>query len=121
MRSRPVRNQLITWERNEQGEVVITIPRQAGWKVRLLTLLFHIPKKKVISLDEIGSEVWVMCDGKNSVERILRSFGQRHKLNPKEAEVSLLSYLRTLGRKQVIGFAVDTDGLSRKTGEGKGS
>ena len=111
LKSRPVRNQLITWERNEQGEVMITIPRQTGWKVKLLTLLFHIPKKKLISLDEIGSEVWVLCDGKNSVERILRTFGEQHKLNPKEAEVSLLSYLRTLGKKQVIGFAVDTEGL----------
>lgn len=117
LKSRPVRNQLVTWERNEQGEVVITIPRQTGWKVKLLTLLFHIPKKKLISLDEIGSDVWALCDGKNSVERILRTFGERHKLNAKEAEVSLLSYLRTLGKKRVIGFMVGVAGQSQ---EGRG-
>ncbi len=105
--SRPIRNDLLGWARDSQDNIVVTIPRQKGWKARLLSLIFHVPKEKKIELDEIGSQVWEMSDGQNTVEDIIEGLGQRYKLNRKESEVSLLAYLKTLGKKGLVGFMVD--------------
>ena len=104
--SKPVRNELVHWERNDSGEVLITLTRQTGWKINLLAKIFYVPKKRKIALDEIGSAVWEMCDGKHTVDRMIRRLADKHQLNRREAEVALTTYLRQLGKKRLVGFAV---------------
>ena len=58
-------------------------------------------------LDEVGTEVWQMCDGHTSVATMIDRLRDRYKLDRKEAEVSLLSYLKTLGQKRFVGFLVE--------------
>ena len=55
-----------------------------------------------------------MCDGKTTVDAMIRKLSKQHKLNLKEAEVSLLTYLQSLGKKRLIGFVVDKQDLPRK-------
>lgn len=119
LESHPTRNPLLAWEVNADGEVVITIQRQQNWKVSLLAKLFSIPKKRVIALDEVGSKVWLMCDGKHTVAKMIDSLSETYKLNKKEAEVSLLNYLKILGKKRIIGFLVKKESLKRRSGSGK--
>ena len=104
--SKPVRNELVHWERDDSGEVLITLIRQRGWKINLLAKIFYVPKERKIALDEIGSAVWEMCDGKHTVDRMIRRLADKHQLNRREAEVALTTYLRQLGKKRLIGFAV---------------
>lgn len=105
--SRPARNDALEWEKSEEGEVVITVTRQDTWRVRVLSKAFYIPRKRRITLDEVGSEVWQMCNGRTTVGQMIDSLSERHQLNRKEAEVSLLSYLKTLAQKRFVGFLVD--------------
>lgn len=107
--SRPVRNEAIQWERDENGEVCITLVRTKTWKVNLLSKFFYIPERRKLILDEVGSGVWEMCDGKTSVENMIRRMSAQYKLNLKESEVSLLHYLRQLGQKRLLGFLVEKD------------
>ena len=107
LESRPARNELLAWEETEEGEVRITVTRQETWKTRLLSKLFYIPEKRTITLDEVGAQVWQMCDGRTSVAGMIEGLRDRYKLDRKEAEVSLLSYLKTLGQKRFIGFLVE--------------
>lgn len=117
LESRPARNELLAWEKTEEGEVRITVTRQETWKTRLLSKLFYIPEKRTITLDEVGAEVWQMCDGRNSVADMIEGLRDRYKLDRKEAEVSLLSYLKTLGQKRFVGFLVEG---ARKTASASG-
>ncbi len=105
-KSKPVRNARIEWEKNDNGEVHVTLTRGDSWKVRTLSKIFWIPKKKTLVLDEIGAQVWDMCDGRTTVEAIIKRLSKSHQLNLKEAEISLLAYLKKLGQKGLIGFAV---------------
>ena len=59
-----------------------------------------------MSLDEIGSLVWELCDGEHSVRHIVRALAERYKLHRKEAEVSVVAYLRMLAKKRFIAIAV---------------
>ena len=103
LRSRPIRNPLISWELEESGEIKLTIPLQKSWKVSLLSFLFKVPKQKVVMLDHVGSEVWIMCDGKNRVEDLVSRLVDLHKLSRKEVEISLFSYLQQLARRGYMG------------------
>ena len=106
--SKPVRNELVEWERDENGEVVIRLTRVDNWKVKVLAKLFYIPKQRKIGLDTVGSQVWEMCDGKHSVDGMIQILAKEYKLNRKEAEVALMAYLKKLGQKRLVGFAVPT-------------
>lgn len=120
-KSKPVRNDQLTWEENENQEVVVTLQRGDSWKVRALSKLFWIPDQKTLVLDQIGSQVWNMCDGRTNVEAMIRKLSESHKLNIKEAEISLLAYLKQLGQKGLVGFVVAKDDLPGKKNRGKAS
>ena len=65
-------------------------------------------------LDQIGTQVWEMCDGRTTVEAMIRRLSEDHKLNNKEAEISLLAYLKQLGQKNLVGFVVEKKDLGKK-------
>jgi len=103
----PVRNAAIKWEVDKKGEVALVIPQKDKLWVKIVSRLFRIPPKKVIVLDEVGSYVWRLCDGKNDVAKIVDSLCKRYNLTRKEAEVSLLIFFRQLSKRGLLGFAVD--------------
>ena len=111
LKSKPARNDALTWERDANDEIVITVERRTDWKARVLSKVFWIPENRTLLLDQIGAQVWEMCDGKTSVDAMIRKLSKNHKLNLKEAEVSLLTYLKSLGKKHLIGFLVEKDDL----------
>ncbi|HJP34179.1 MAG TPA: PqqD family protein [Candidatus Latescibacteria bacterium] len=117
MDSRPARNDLLEWEKTETGEAQIKVIRQETWKTRLLSKIFYIPETRTITLDEVGTLVWQMCDGHTSVATMIERLREHYKLDRKEAEVSLLSYLKTLGQKRFVGFLVEGE----TSGKGRGS
>lgn len=117
--SRPARNELLAWEKTQAGEARITVTRQETWKTRLLAKVFYIPERRTITLDEVGTEVWQMCDGQTTVAQMIDRLRDRYKLDRKEAEVSLLSYLKTLGQKRFVGFLVDRARGAKKPSEAR--
>lgn len=114
LNSKPARNDALSWEKNDEGEAAITLTRGDTRKVRFLSKIFWIPEKRTLVLDEIGTQVWEMCDGRTTVSAMINRLSEAHKLNTKEAEISLLAYLKQLGRKRLVGFVVDKQDLPRK-------
>lgn len=106
LKSRPVRNRLIEWDKSENGEVSLVVPQKSTLWVRTVSKIFLLPKSRVVQLDEVGSFVWTMCDGHNSIDTIIRTLCSKYKLTRKESETSLLAYFRNLGKRGMIGFAV---------------
>ncbi len=103
--AKPLRNTLITWDDNEE-ELQLRVPMKQSKPSRLWRFLFGFPEQKNIHLDLLGSEVWKMCNGKNSVQDIVKSIQERYNLSRKEAEVSTLEYLRKLMSKHLIGLNI---------------
>lgn len=106
MKSRPIRNSIIKWEQSEKGEVSLIIPQKDVLWVKIISRIFMLPNSRVVVLDEVGSFVWSLCDGYNSIDAIVRALCNRYKLTHKEAETSLLEYFRKLGKRGIIVFAV---------------
>ena len=106
MKSCPVRNSLIKWDQSENGEVSLVVPQKETPWVKIVSKVFMLPRSRVVVLDEVGASVWVLCDGHNTIDTIIRSLSNKYKLTRKEAETSLLAYFRKLGKRGMVGFAV---------------
>jgi len=113
LRSRPVKNEMLQWEKDLKGEVIIYIPQRQNWWVKFLRRFIYVPKQRRILLDKLGSEVWDMCDGQNTVKDIIERFRQQHKLSWKEAELSMTTYLKQMAQKGLIGFIIDQKGVKK--------
>lgn len=57
-----------------------------------------------VELDLLGVGVWRLIDGRNNVRTIIKRFAKAHALDLKEAEVSVTLFLRSLGKKGLIGM-----------------
>lgn len=108
LKSTPVKSAEVTEERLETGEVLLTYPvtirpwiggliRQFGGDANRVQL-------KKLHLDELGTAVWDLMDGRRSVRRVIQGFAGKYQLHIKEAEVSVTRFLRELGRRGLIGL-----------------
>jgi hypothetical protein len=107
----PVRNTLITARVLENGETELTVPRRDDWLGNAIARLLFAPRTRRVVLDSIGSFIWELCDGEHDVRQITEALAAKYKLTHREAETSLTEYLRTLGRKRLIAFAIPKDVL----------
>lgn len=106
MAARPIRNPLLKWHEDEEGNVVVILPRRNDTVGKVLAWLFTVPESKPVILDELGSLVWHLCDGEHSVHDIAQTLAQRYKITMREAEISLAEFLRQLGKRGMVAFAL---------------
>jgi hypothetical protein len=59
---------------------------------------------KKLQLDELGTLVWNLIDGERSVQQVVKMFAATHRLETREAEVSVTQFIRELGRRGLIGM-----------------
>ena len=104
----PVKNLQISEDRLETGEVVINYPVTMRPFFAGLVKRFGGPEvqtqMKKFQLDELGTAVWNLMDGKRSVRQLVKIFAGTHRLEPREAEVSVTQFIRELGRRGLIGM-----------------
>jgi hypothetical protein len=102
--SRPIR--LVDAEMIDGRLTVKIQPRKGGggWGGWLLRL----PKDatKTFEFDEIGQMVWSLCDGKTSVQQIVRKLAKTYNVSEREAQVATEKFLVMLARKGLVGAAL---------------
>jgi hypothetical protein len=104
----PVKSLETLEEKTENGEVLLTYPLiLRPWFLNLarrLGLGSGESMSRKLQLDEMGSLVWSFMDGNRTVQDVVDLVSRRYKLNPREAEVAMTSFLRELGRRGLVGF-----------------
>jgi hypothetical protein len=105
----PLRNTAVDEEETDEGFARLVAPRRQSWWVRVMAKVFYVPESHRVTLDEIGTFVWRQCDGKHNVRDIIQALCKRYKLHRKEAEVSVVAYLRQLMKRGLLGIAVLSD------------
>ena len=101
-------NPVIETDTGDDGTVVLKVKRREGFWGVFLGAIFMVPKERKIALDKIGSEVWRLCDGAHSVKHIAGVIGERFKLHRKEAEMSVMNFLDSLAKKQLIALVTES-------------
>jgi hypothetical protein len=105
--SRPVRNPIVKWDREARDAetppvALLRIPRRSDRFGNLVAKWFRLPEFRKLELDEIGSDVWEMCDGTNSVESLTKAICTKYRLNRRQSETSVTAYLRMLAERRLI-------------------
>ena len=104
----PVKNRQIQESRLENGEILLTYPIDIRpWIDRLAKRFGRKESKpidKKLQLDELGTAVWEQINGERSVKQVVQWFAKKHQVHIKEAEVSVTSFLRELGKRGIIGL-----------------
>jgi coenzyme PQQ biosynthesis protein PqqD len=62
-------------------------------------------KGQVKVLNEVGTRIWSLIDGKRSVSDIIRMIVQEYQVSQKDAENDTLEFLAALNEKGVIDFS----------------
>jgi len=106
---KPVRSPQVTETRLETGEVVLEYPLAvrplvAAVARRLGKSQEDLVQIKKLQLDVLGTSVWDLVDGKRTVRRMIRIFAETHRLETKEAEVSVTQFIRELGQRGLLGL-----------------
>jgi hypothetical protein len=63
-----------------------------------------------LELDALGSSVWEMVDGRQTVAGIAEKFRKTHQLGTREAELSVTGFLRDLGKRSLIAMKEEDRG-----------
>lgn len=113
LRVKPMRMVTAALMRKEDGSATLKVPLPPG---RRVAWFFKIPDglTKTFELDALGLLVWESCDGKTTVQQVIRKLAKRYHFSLREAEVSTLSFLTTLVKKGLIGMPVRDSESSKK-------
>lgn len=105
LRLYPLRNAAVRYEQDEDGIYTLIVPLQPRGLFGWFSRIFKLPREHRIELDDIGSLVWTLCDGRHNVEAIAQRLAQQYKLERREAEYSLFAFLNTLSRRGFIAYS----------------
>ena len=108
LKCRPTKSLHIKESRLDSGEILLEYPLTVRpWLAAVAKRLGRsqeIVQTKKLQLDAMGTAVWDLMDGNRSVHRIVQIFAETHRLNNKEAEVSVTSFIRELGQRGLLGL-----------------
>ncbi len=104
----PAKSVNIAESRLDSGEVMLEYPLAVRpWLAAVARRLgrpVNTIQTKKLQLDAMGTAVWDLMDGRRSVRKIIQIFAKQHRLDNKEAEVSVTSFIRELGQRGLIGL-----------------
>jgi hypothetical protein len=105
----PIRNPRVMEEsRLDSGEMILAYPESLKpWFSVILPRMkkeSDIRRTRKLQLDVLGTCVWNLVNDKSTVMDIIESFAGLHQLYLKEAEISVIQFLRELGRRGIIGM-----------------
>ncbi len=104
----PVKSVAVEEQAADDGTLVLSYPfayRPIFQKIRRFVGRGVSPGfTRKVELDLLGAGVWQLIDGRNNVRTIIERFARAHSLDIKEAEVSVTLFLRSLGKKGLIGM-----------------
>ncbi|WP_136809695.1 PqqD family protein [Desulfosediminicola flagellatus] len=96
----------IEWQADDSGTILVEY--QLAIKPLLLAIFRRFnknqPKRmtRKLQLDSLGSRVWTYIDGKRTVSAIISEFALETTITRQEAEQSVTTFLRELGKRGLI-------------------
>lgn len=107
----PVKNRHVREQRLESGETVVLYPMAVrpwmGTLARWIGADGSPSRTAKLQLDQLGSAVWALLDGRTSLQGIAAAFAESQRLERKEAEVAVAQFIRELGRRGLVGLRGD--------------
>ncbi|WP_084641414.1 PqqD family protein [Pseudodesulfovibrio hydrargyri] len=108
LRMVPMRNEAVAVTELPEGLVRLAYPLAVKpWFGRLadkVGLWDGSPMTKTVELDEMGTFVWRHIDGERSVRDIAEAFAETYQVQPRESELAVTAFIKTIGQRGIIGL-----------------
>jgi len=101
MKAIPIYNEGIRKEIDGKG-LRLTFHKPSRVFGGLVTRLNLPHPEKTLILDELGTYVWKLIDGRRTMQEIIQKFRKEFKANPRESEVSVVEFIRMLVIKGAV-------------------
>jgi len=108
----PRLNPAVCFTELDTGGIRMVYEKAGGTVIQGLRRLFAVPRTAELLLDAVGSQVVRQMDGAQTVQDLILYVAREYRLNRKEAEVALLTYMDRLARRNLVGFEIGL-GLDR--------
>lgn len=120
--ARPFRNPVVEWAREQRDPdrpavALLQVPRRKDRWGNFVAKMMKLPDYRKLELDEIGSDVWEMCDGTMNVEALTKAVCAKYHLNRRQGETSVTAYLRMLAERRLVALKSGS-GTGKKTAAG---
>lgn len=102
MQSKPVRNDKVDWEKLNSDVIKLYLPHKKTTVMKLLSRFIDIPDERSFRFNPMGSMVWELCDGNNTVEDIKETILKRTKSSDKDVEKRLSKFINRLVRNELV-------------------
>jgi len=76
---------------------------------RLREVLGARAGEKSFELDQLGGFTWRSIDGKRNIEGLIRLFAEEQRVSLREADVSVVAFLKMLAQRNLIGLVTPRD------------
>lgn len=96
----------VTYEAPDRACLVVSRRRGTGWLARFQPAVM----KKTVRLDTLGTFVLGLVDGRRPVRWIVDAFAAQYQLNRREAELSIVAFLRSLAQRRLIAIVIAKGG-----------
>jgi len=100
------------FEKDDKGNIVIIVElREKGLLSKILKIISTspTPRYKRIVLDQMGSRVWMLCDGKHSIDDIVKILVRETGLSRRNIELAIYNFIKTLATKGLIELYIPVD------------
>lgn len=102
----PVPNIACDWEQDEDGRVTIHAKNE-GFYAGIAGRFFKRPRVSHISLDEMGSFVWLLMDGERNIYEIAGQVGEKFGSRADPLYTRLAGFFKILYRNHFIGYKTE--------------
>ncbi len=100
------RNKLVQESKRTAESLRLTAPLREN----LLKRFFNSrASEKHFEIDALGIDIWDRIDDRRSIQMIIEAFARQHRLNLREAEVSVLAFLKILTQRNLIAIIAPPD------------
>jgi hypothetical protein len=102
LQSKPKRNPDVEWDKMNSDVIKLYVPYKKTAMLKLLSKFIDIPEERVFRFNPLGSIVWDLCDGTNSVQDIKDILLKRSKGNEKDIEKRLFKFINRLVKNGLV-------------------
>ncbi len=106
----PLRNEAAGVVDEGDGLRVSVARKRPWWLVPPISYVIKPRAEKTMRLDALGTEVWRLCDGERTVERVIDEFAASHRLTFHESRAAVTTYIKRLVERGALVIAAEGEG-----------
>lgn len=110
LRAKPVRNAAARVVENREKSVTILVKqKRPSFLIPPLSWIVPFSPERQVTLDELGTRVWKLCDGQSTVEQIVEAFRAPYRLTFHEGRAAVTGYVSRLIQRGVIAIVMQEE------------